>query len=173
MPGSADGIEILSAGSIVGDFASVLGLPPGVTFSLSGGFGQAVQPVIPPGVVLGSTPVAVAYLGVAGLSPTSYGAGAEQSWLSVALAPPPEDYMVGDLEWQDMMEDIMATIAGQNVVLTETNDLPLAAEGQRVDGPLPAASLQAQLRAIADQFTEEQQQILEQLRASEEILACP
>ena len=73
----------------------------------------------------------------------------------------------------DMMEDIMATIAGQDVVLTETNDLPLAAEGQRVDGPLPAASLQAQLRAIADQFTEEQQQILEQLRAAEEILACP
>ena len=173
VPGPTDGIQILSAGSVVGDFASVLGLPPGVTFSLNGGFGQAVQPVIPPGVVLGSMPVAVAYLGVAGLSPTSYGAGVEQSWLSVALAPPPEDYMVGDLEWQDMMEDIMATIAGQDVVLTETNDLPLAAEGQRVDGPLPAASLQAQLRAIADQFTGEQQQILEQLRAAEEILACP
>jgi len=85
--------------------------------------------------------------------------------------------MVGDLEWQDMMEDIMATIAGEDVVLVagigEVPDMPAAAEGMRVDGPLPDASLEAQLRAVAEQFTEEQQQILEQLRAAEEVLTCP
>jgi len=52
-------------------------------------------------------------------------------------------------------------------------DMPAAAEGMRVDGPLPDASLEAQLRAVAEQFTEEQQQILEQLRAAEEVLTCP
>jgi hypothetical protein len=91
----------------------------------------------------------------------------------VALAPPPEDYMVGDLEWQDMMEDIMATIAGEDVVLTGVVDVPDAAPGMRVDGPLPPASLEAQLRAVAEQFTEEQQQILDQLRGAEELLTCP
>jgi len=177
VPGPNDGIQILSAGSIVGDFAAVTGLPPGVTFSLTGGFGQAVQPVIPGSTVFSPTPVGVVYLGVASLDPAIYGGAPEQSWLYQALAPPPEDYMVGDLEWQDMMEDIMATIAGEDVVLVagigEVPDMPAAAEGMRVDGPLPDASLEAQLRAVAEQFTEEQQQILEQLRAAEEVLTCP
>ena len=47
------------------------------------------------------------------------------------------------------------------------------AQGMRIDGPLPDATLEAQLRAAAEQFTEEQKQILEQLRAAEELLTCP
>jgi hypothetical protein len=176
VPGPNDGIQILSAGSIVGDFATVSGLPPGVTFSLTGGFGQGVTLPIPGTSILGTTPVGVVYLGVASIDPSVYSGPPEQSWIYQALAPPPEDYMVGDLEWQDMMEDIMATIAGEEVLLASVGyvpEAPEAAEGMRVDGPLPDPTLEAQLRAAAEQFTEEQQQILEQLRAAEEVLTCP
>jgi hypothetical protein len=70
-----------------------------------------------------------------------------------------------------MMEDIMAMIAGEDIALTDTGEITLtdATKG----GAQPDASLEAQLRAIADQFTDEQQQILDQLRAAEELLTCP
>jgi VCBS repeat-containing protein len=171
VPGPNDGIQILSAGSIVGDFGSISGLPPGVTFSVTGGFGQSVPPVIPGTTVFSTTPVGVVYIGVVSLDPAIYGGAPEQTWIYQALAPPPEDYMVGDLEWQDMMEDIMAMIAGEDIALTDTGEITLtdATKG----GAQPDASLEAQLRAIADQFTDEQQQILDQLRAAEELLTCP
>ena len=71
----------------------------------------------------------------------------------------------------DMMEDIMAMIAGEDIALTDTGEITLtdATKG----GAQSDASLEAQLRAIADQFTDEQQQILDQLRAAEELLTCP
>jgi hypothetical protein len=171
VPGPNDGIQILSAGSIVGDFGGISGLPPGVTFSVTGGFGQSVPPVIPGTTVFSTTPVGVVYIGVVSLDPAIYGGAPEQTWIYQALAPPPEDYMVGDLEWQDMMEDIMAMIAGEDIALTDTGEITLtdATKG----GAQPDASLEAQLRAIADQFTDEQQQILDQLRAAEELLTCP
>jgi VCBS repeat-containing protein len=171
VPGPNDGIQILSAGGIVGDFGSISGLPPGVTFSVTGGFGQSVPPVIPGTTVFSTTPVGVVYIGVVSLDPAIYGGAPEQTWIYQALAPPPEDYMVGDLEWQDMMEDIMAMIAGEDIALTDTGEITLtdATKG----GAQPDASLEAQLRAIADQFTDEQQQILDQLRAAEELLTCP
>ena len=172
VPGPNDGIQILSAGSILGDFGSISGLPPGVTFSVTGGFGQSVQPVIPGTTVFSTTPVAVVYIGVVSVDPAIYGSAPEQTWIYQALAPPPEDYMVGDLEWQDMMEDIMAMIAGEDIALTDTGERTLT-DATNAGGAQPEASLEAQLRAIADQFTDEQQQILDQLRAAEELLTCP
>ena len=172
VPGPNDGIQILSAGSIVGDFGSISGLPPGVTFSVTGGFGQSVPPVIPGTTVFSTTPVAVVYIGVVSVDPAIYGSAPEQTWIYQALAPPPEDYMVGDLEWQDMMEDIMAMIAGEDIALTDTGERTLT-DATNAGGAQPEASLEAQLRAIADQFTDEQQQILDQLRAAEELLTCP
>jgi hypothetical protein len=169
VPSAADNLVILRAASIVGDFSSVSGLPPGMSFSIRGGFQSAVSPTVL-------------------VSPPLSGGGALPAVDATILMPPPEpnflesdfnDWLYGEESWRVDIDSLMDLLAGdllgsmeggEQLAEADTGEGSTETANDAVDYDAP--TLEASLRKAAEGFSAEQRAILEVLMQAQNLLRC-
>jgi hypothetical protein len=169
VPNAADNLVILRAASIVGDFASVSGLPPGMSFSIRGGFQSAVSPTVPVAPAVFGAPA------MPGVEPAVLGPAPEPSLLDTGLT----EWLYGEESWRVDIDSLMDLLAGDLLGDIASGEQLAAADdaagstetaSDAVDYDVP--TLEASLRKAAEGFSAEQRAILEVLMQAQNLLRC-